>query len=414
MINQMREEIIFTCSLTSKCFLSMLKEKKEIKNICLHRNKFIRMKIASRTDLLSLFFGGIVKLFIEFLRSNSLNRKLFFVFVSFPVERYSLMFSFFWKVIPKNLIWKLKIVDRSRSPLATEKISSRKIFSDNRRYSSKIGKENLSRWFASVQCRDNDERLLSIDIRQFFFFNEAEKDFSSLIDFATLGQKIGNCLTKTFVLSTRKTSYTSLCKFVNFREENSFGHSRGSCRRIIERKSFDLNERIEMFLFISEFVQICFFRSDECRLKREDFSWVFASLFNIKRETIREKIIRLTSNVAETVPISSMKSVRLQRCQWQIEAKIDNAELSSNEMTLDDDIRAPILSSTISIDGVSEQNLIRWVFLCRSDIDGQLTSSLLLVVVPTNDFFLFEMKESMWVYTQILRLTIQRWRKTFR
>ena len=80
MINQMREEIFFTCSLTSKCFLSMLKEKKEMKNICLHRNKFIRVKIASRTDFLSLFFGGIGKLFIEFLRSNSLNRNLFFVF----------------------------------------------------------------------------------------------------------------------------------------------------------------------------------------------------------------------------------------------------------------------------------------------------------------------------------------------
>ena len=36
------------------------------------------------------------------------------------------------------------------------------------------------------------------------------------------------------------------------------------------------------------------------------------------------------------------------------------------------------------------------------------------VFVPTNDSFLFEMKESMWLYTQTLRLTIQRWRKTFR
>ena len=56
-------------------------------------------------------------------------------------------------------------------------------------------------------------------------------------------------------------------------------------------------------------------------------------------------------------------------------------------MTLDDDVRAPMLSSTMSIDRMSEQNLIWWVFLCRSDIDGRLTSSLLLVFVPTNDFF---------------------------
>ena len=40
----------------------MRKEKKEMKNICLHRNKFIRVKIAIRTDFLPLFFVDIGKL----------------------------------------------------------------------------------------------------------------------------------------------------------------------------------------------------------------------------------------------------------------------------------------------------------------------------------------------------------------